>query len=73
MAKSKVDLNRTARIMIVDDHPMLRDGLVRLIGQQSDMICCGEAGSVAFTGPATPQDIDTNRGADGRVRVSDRN
>jgi len=32
----------------------------------------GEAGSVAFTGPATPQDIDTNRGADGRVRVSDR-
>jgi len=33
----------------------------------------GEAGSVAFTAPATPQDIDANRGADGRVRVSDRN
>jgi hypothetical protein len=33
----------------------------------------GEAGSVAFTGLATPQDIDANRGADGRVRVSDRN
>jgi hypothetical protein len=31
----------------------------------------GEAGSV-FTAPATPQDIDANRGADGRVRVSDR-
>jgi hypothetical protein len=32
----------------------------------------GEAGAVAFTEPATPQDIDANRGADGRVRVSDR-
>jgi DNA-binding NarL/FixJ family response regulator len=26
---------------------MIRDGLVRLISQQQDMICCGEAGSVA--------------------------
>jgi hypothetical protein len=32
----------------------------------------GVAGSVAFTAPATPQDIDANRGADDRVRVSDR-
>jgi hypothetical protein len=32
----------------------------------------GEVGAVAFTEPATPQDIDANRGADGRVRVSDR-
>jgi DNA-binding NarL/FixJ family response regulator len=35
-----------ARILIVDDHPMVRDGLVRLIGQHGDLACCGEAGSV---------------------------
>jgi DNA-binding NarL/FixJ family response regulator len=47
MVKPKPDLNQTARIMVVDDHPMIRDGLVRLIGQQADMVSCGEAGSIA--------------------------
>ncbi len=32
----------------------------------------GEVGWVISTGPATPQETDTNRGADDRVRVSDR-
>jgi len=32
----------------------------------------GEAGRVISTGSATPQDIDANCGAVGRVRVSDR-
>jgi len=32
----------------------------------------GEAGPMISTGSAAPQDIDANRGADGRVRVSDR-
>ena len=32
---------------MVDDHPMLRGGLIRLIDQQNDLICCGEAGTVA--------------------------
>jgi len=35
-------------------------------------ISSGGTGSVMATKPATPQDIDGNRGADGRVRVSDR-
>jgi DNA-binding NarL/FixJ family response regulator len=38
-----------ARILVVDDHPMIREGLVRLIGRQSDLTCCGEAGTVAET------------------------
>ena len=38
-----------ARILVVDDHPMVREGLVRLIGQQTDLICCGEAASVSET------------------------
>src|SRR5215813_6954529 len=36
-----------ARILVVDDHPMVRDGLSRLISQHGDLTCCGEAGSVA--------------------------
>lgn len=32
---------------MVDDHPLVRDGLCRLISQQGDLTCCGEAGSVA--------------------------
>jgi DNA-binding NarL/FixJ family response regulator len=31
-------------ILIVDDHPMMREGLAQLIGQQPDMMVCGEAG-----------------------------
>ncbi len=33
------------RIMVVDDHPMMRDGLVMRISSQSDMEVCGEAES----------------------------
>lgn len=31
------------KILLVDDHPLLRHGLIRLIDQQSDMKVCGEA------------------------------
>ena len=31
------------RILIVDDHPMMRQGLVQLIGAESDLAICGEA------------------------------
>jgi hypothetical protein len=33
-----------AKILIVDDHPMMRDGLAQLIGNQPDMEVCGQAG-----------------------------
>jgi DNA-binding NarL/FixJ family response regulator len=36
-----------ARILVVDDHPMMRGGLIQLINRQTDLTCCGEAGSVA--------------------------
>lgn len=35
------------RIMIVDDHPMMRAGLVQLIGKLQGMMVCCEAGSPA--------------------------
>lgn len=49
MATSTAFPETATRILVVDDHPMIRDGLIRLIGLQSDLICCGEAGSVAET------------------------
>jgi len=32
-----------ARILVVDDHPLVREGLVQIIKRQRDLICCGEA------------------------------
>jgi DNA-binding NarL/FixJ family response regulator len=36
-------LNRTIRILIVDDHPIVRCGYEQLLGNQSDMEVCGTA------------------------------
>jgi DNA-binding NarL/FixJ family response regulator len=42
MSKSKLKKPR-ARILIVDDHPAVREALVLRIGRQSDLEVCGEA------------------------------
>jgi DNA-binding NarL/FixJ family response regulator len=34
---------RKHRIFLVDDHPLVREGLANLINEQNDMIVCGEA------------------------------
>ena len=31
------------RVLLIDDHPVLRKGLAQLINQESDMTVCGEA------------------------------
>lgn len=36
-----------SRVLVADDHPLVRDGLVLAINSQPDMIVCGEAGSGA--------------------------
>jgi DNA-binding NarL/FixJ family response regulator len=35
------------RIFIVDDHPLVREGLANLINQQEDLVVCGEAEDAA--------------------------
>lgn len=37
---------RTARVMIVDDHPAIREGLAFRIASHSDLIVCGQAADV---------------------------
>jgi DNA-binding NarL/FixJ family response regulator len=34
------------KVLIVDDHPLLRDGLAKVINQQPDLTVCGEAADV---------------------------
>src|SRR6478609_3785723 len=34
---------RKSRVFIVDDHPLVREGLTNLINGQDDLIVCGEA------------------------------
>jgi DNA-binding NarL/FixJ family response regulator len=34
-------------VFIVDDHPVFREGLVRIINQEADLVVCGEAGNAA--------------------------
>src|SRR5437016_4316546 len=41
--------NGKRRVLVVDDHPLVRDGLARVLSQQKDLVCCGEAGTVAET------------------------
>ncbi len=35
------------RILVIDDHPMVRDGLAHLINTQDNLVCCAQAGSTA--------------------------
>lgn len=35
------------RVVVVDDHPIVRKGLVDLLGEQPDLVVCGQAGTIA--------------------------
>lgn len=40
-------MERTYKVLLVDDHPIVRQGLAELIGRESDMTVCGQAESAA--------------------------
>jgi DNA-binding NarL/FixJ family response regulator len=46
MKATKRAAKRT-RVLIVDDHPVTRAGLIRLIDEQPDLVVCGEAENAA--------------------------
>jgi len=35
-----------ARVLVVDDHPIFCQGMADLLNRQSDVVCCGSAGSI---------------------------
>jgi DNA-binding NarL/FixJ family response regulator len=41
------DNSSAAKVLIVDDHPAVREGMMSRISRQSDMVVCGEAANVA--------------------------
>jgi DNA-binding NarL/FixJ family response regulator len=41
------DSSPKQRVLIVDDHPIVRHGLQQMLNQEADLIVCGEAGSAA--------------------------
>jgi len=47
MAFHAKPLGGTAKILVVDDHPLFRDGLVARLTKESDLEVCGEAASMA--------------------------
>ena len=46
-ARARSAAPKRVRIMVADDHPMTRAGVVQLISEQSDMQVCSQAGSPA--------------------------
>jgi DNA-binding NarL/FixJ family response regulator len=38
---------KTARVLIIDDHPAVRRGLSEIVSREAGMEVCGEAGTVA--------------------------
>jgi DNA-binding NarL/FixJ family response regulator len=41
--KRFTSLEQKKRVMIVEDHPVFRHGLMQLVNQQPDLVACGEA------------------------------
>ena len=45
--KSKANPKRPGRILIVDDHPIVREGLVQHFNREKDLMVCGQASNAS--------------------------
>lgn len=55
MKPTPASRNAKRNVLIVDDHPLLRDGLGKVLNQQVDLQVCGEAGDARSALAAIPQ------------------
>jgi DNA-binding NarL/FixJ family response regulator len=47
MAEQKTAaMKKKSKVLIVDDHPIVRQGLIQLINQENDFVICGDAGDI---------------------------
>jgi len=46
-AVSRDSTKEKRRVLVVDDHPIVRQGLVQMIGREADLMVCGEAETAA--------------------------
>jgi DNA-binding NarL/FixJ family response regulator len=57
-SNSSIAPPRKRRIFLVDDHPLVREGLANLINEQNDLVVCGEAedsaGAITGIGKTRP-------------------
>ena len=49
MRPAKSISRKKSHILVADDHPLFREGLVQLINRERDLCCCGETDSVIAT------------------------
>jgi two-component system, NarL family, response regulator NreC len=47
MSNAKKDEPKKVRVLVADDHPLLREGIVQFLNRQSDVTCCGEVDTAA--------------------------
>ena len=53
---SKTGEARKNRVFLIDDHPLVREGLVNLINSQRDLVVCGEAEDSGWSDDGNRQD-----------------
>lgn len=78
-AKNNPPKSRKHRIFLVDDHPVTREGLARLINHEPALEVCGEAGTAASAVPAIESlkpdlviiDVSLSTGASGLELIKD--